>query len=204
MNVRVGSILVLSALVLLGPTVVAKSQPSVGTPTGERLLGRTVIEPAYDDRNGNLIFLSTPIGAPFPSKANSHAVSPLYLVVYPHSAAASVGIMNCMHEGGDNCADHGPGIADAAAAIMPSVYGNGVWGHDHLVDGPGGSDFNIAWHVMVVLFTNSAAANTHVTTDAQVDDLVESGDAIVIPDVTFNCSVVSGAAYARATPLPPA
>lgn len=204
MNVRIGPVLSLSAVIVLGPTVFAQSIPSVGSPTGERLLGRTVIEPAYDDRTGTLVYLSTPIGAPFPSKANHHAVSPLYLVVYPDSAAESVGLMNCMHEGGDNCADHGPGVADAAASIMPSVYGGGVWGHDHLVDGPGGSDFNIAWQVVIVLFTNAEAANTHVTTDAQVEELVKSGDAILIPDVTFNCSVVSAATYARATPLPPA
>jgi hypothetical protein len=57
--------------------------------------------------------------------------------VYPNSAAQSVGTMNCAHEGGDNCADHGPGIADLAQAVVPSVYG----GHDHIMDGPGGVDW---------------------------------------------------------------
>ena len=50
---------------------------ALDVPSGERQLGQTVIEPAYDDATGNLIYLMTPIGAPFPSKANSHAVSPL-------------------------------------------------------------------------------------------------------------------------------
>ena len=80
-------------------------------PSGERQLGRTVIEPAYDDRNGNIIYLSTPIGAPFPSKSNPKAWSPLYLVEYPNSASAFAGTMNCAHQPADNCPDHGPGIA---------------------------------------------------------------------------------------------
>src|SRR3954466_7737270 len=70
-------------------------------PSGERVLGRTVIEPGYDDRTGNLIYVMTPEGAPFPSNANTHAISPLFLIVYPNSAADAVGTMNCAHEGGD-------------------------------------------------------------------------------------------------------
>ena len=37
---------------------------------------------AYNDSTGELIYLLTPDKAPFPSKANSHAVAPLYLIVY--------------------------------------------------------------------------------------------------------------------------
>ena len=113
--------------------------------------------------------------------------------------------MNCAHDGGDNCPDHGPGIAGAAAAIMPGVYSQGVWGHDHLVDAPGGSEFNIAWQVHLLLFTSTAAANTHITTEEEMDDAIERGDLVdAVPDVTvFNCNVVSSATYNRATPVTP-
>jgi hypothetical protein len=152
--------------------------------------------------------LSTPIGAPFPSKSNPKAASLLYLVEYPNSARAFAGTMNCAHQPEDNCPDHGPGIAQFAASMFPAVYGapagTDVWGHDHLVDGPGGADFNVAWQVHLIFFTREAASHRHVTTDAQVGALLASGDAVDIPDVTFHCAVVNGAAYQRATPLPPA
>jgi hypothetical protein len=204
MHWRIAVAVTAAVVLLAGRTTSARFD----LPSGERLLGRTVLEPAYDDRNGSIIYLSTPIGAPFPSKSNPKAWSPLYLVEYPNSASASVGTMNCAHQPQDNCADHGPGIAQFAAQMFPGVYGpsdgSGVWGHDHLVDGPGGTEFNVSWQVHLIFFTNAAAAQTHVTTDAQVDALLDNGDAIDIPDVVFQCAVVSGATYEHATPLPPA
>ncbi len=183
---------------LAGNTTIARAQ----TPSGERQLGQTVIEPGYDDRTGELIYIMTPEGAPLPSHANAHAISPLFLIVYPSSAAASVGTMNCAHQGGDNCPDHGPGIADLAQSVVPAVYGNGVWGHDHVMDGPGGSDFNVTWQVVVVLFTNAAAANTHITTEAQLDAAIDAGDAMTIETaIIFHCNLVSAATYRRATPV---
>jgi len=190
-------------LVMIGTLLMGTTIANAQLPSGERQLGQTIIEPGYDDRTGKLIYVMTPEGAPFPSHANAHAISPLFLVVYPNSAAASVGTMNCAHEGGDNCPDHGPGIADLAQATVPSVYGNGVWGHDHIMDGPGGSDFNVTWQVVVVLFTNAAAANTHITTEAQLDAAIDAGDAFTIETPTiFHCNLVSAATYARATPIP--
>jgi len=50
-------------------------------PRGERQLGKTSIEPAYDDVTGSIIYLITPEQSPFPTKANgAHATAPLYLV----------------------------------------------------------------------------------------------------------------------------
>jgi hypothetical protein len=193
------------ALVLVSTIVMVLAGPirAGSLPSGERQLGQTIIEPAYNDETGDIIYLMTPIGAPFPSKANAHAVSPLYLIVYPNSAAESVGVMNCAHEGGDNCPDHGPDISNVAAQVVPGVYGDGVWGHDHIVDGPGGSEFNVAWHVILVLFTNKEAANAHITTEEQLDAAIDAGDAFEIStDIIFNCNVVSAATYNRATPLP--
>jgi len=199
MQARLAFILLVVIGTLLAGTTIANAQ----LPSGERQLGQTIVEPGYDDRTGSLIYVMTPEGTPFPSHATAHAISPLFLVVYPNSAAASVGTMNCAHEGGDNCPDHGPGIADLAQATVPSVYGNGVWGHDHIMDGPGGSDFNVTWQVVVVLFTNAAAANTHLTTEAQLDAAIDAGDAFTIATPTiFHCNLVSAATYARATPAP--
>jgi hypothetical protein len=196
---------VAAAVVLNGRSISARIDD---LPSGERQLGRTVIEPAYDDRDGSIVYLSTPLGTPFPSKSNPKSWAPLYLVEYPNTASTFAGTMNCAHQPADNCADHGPGIAQFAASMFPSVYGppdgSGVWGHDHLVDGPGGSEFNVAWQVHLIFFTNELASHTHVVTDAQVDDLLRSGNAVDIPDVTFQCAVVSGATYRRATPLPTA
>jgi len=86
---------------------------------------------------------------------------------------------------------------------MPSVYGSGVLGHDHLMDFPGGADFNVAWEPILVLFTSKAAANEHLLTDAQIEAAVERGDAIEVPvpDLTFHCSRVSARVYEISTPL---
>ncbi len=172
-----------------------------GLPSGERYHGQTRVEPAYDDSNGSLVYLLTPDHAPFPAnQVNAHAVAPLYLVVYPPGTA---GTFNCMGVPG-NCPDHDALIANAAVATEPGVYGThptAIPGHDHLVgiaDTHG--DFNVAWHVWVILFTNSAAV-THITTLAQLNaakaDLVS-----VDSGITFLCSSVSASAYAAGTPAP--
>jgi hypothetical protein len=171
-------------------------------PSGERVIGRSTLEPAYNDSNGNLIYLLTPFKTTT-VHSNPMAWAPIYIPVYPTSVAGSVGTLNCMHVPSDNCPDHGPEVAGAAAAIMPGVYGGGVLGHDHLLDGPGGSEFNIAWEPVLVLFTNTAAASEHITTEAQLDAAVARGDVIEVPvpELTFNCSVVPGSLYNRSTPV---
>lgn len=196
---------VVSAVVLLCMALAPRAHAQ-GLPSGEVQLGKSFIEPAYDDMTGDMIFLLTPLGAPFPSKANPHAVSPLYLIVYPTSAGGSVGTMNCMHAGGDNCPDHGPGISGAAIALDRfGVYADGVWGHDHLVDAPGGSEFNIAWQVHVLLFSSTAAANNHITTEEDMDAAIDAGDLYeAIPNAAiFNCNVVPASTFNRGTPVPP-
>jgi hypothetical protein len=124
--------------------------------------------------------------------------------VYP--IGATVGTLLCQDVPQENCPDHGPAVAGAAAAIMPNVYGGGVIGHDHLMAGPGShGDFNVAWVPVLVLFTSTAAANQHLITLAQVNAAVASDQAILVPldgthgtpNLTFHCSVVSAAVYAR-------
>ncbi len=170
-----------------------------GLPSGEHMVGQSSIEPAYNDTNGNLIYLLTPIRSPFPTDTSSHAVAPLYRVEYPPSAEPAVGTLNCMGVPG-NCPDHDGIVAGVATGAMPSVYGTDptlIPGHDHLVAPPAaGGDFNIAWNVIEVLFTNNAAANNHLTTLAAINSAVGSHNAIEINlGFAFHCSVVPAAAY---------
>ena len=184
----------------------SRAEAAASIPSGERIHGQSTIEPVYDDTTGNLNFVMTPNKAPNPVNSNPKSWAPFYVPVYPLSASASVGTLQCAHLPADNCPDHGPPIAGAAASIVPSVYGSGVLGHDHLMAPPGsGGDFNIAWEPILVLFTSSAAANTHLTTLAQINAAVNSGNAfeVPLPQLTFQCEVVPANLYARATPVTP-
>jgi len=183
-------------------------------PSGERLVGGpastggTVLEPVYDDMTGQIRYVSTPRGVPNPVHANPKAAAPFYLPVYP--AGSSIGVtLNCQDVPAENCPDHGPAVAGLAQALEPGVYGGGVIGHDHLMAGPGShGDFNVAWVPTLVLFTNSAAANTHITTLTQLNAMIASGDVRTVPldgtngfpNLTFHCSVVSAAVYAHGVP----
>lgn len=170
-------------------------------PSGERYHGQTRVEPAYDDSNGNLVYLLTPDKAPFPAnQINPRAVAPLFLVVYPTGTS---GTFNCMGVPG-NCPDHDGGIAAAATGHEPGVYGTdptAVPGHDHLVGvASTHGDFNVAWHVWVELFTSEAAV-THITTLAGLNAAKDAGDVIEVDSgITFLCSVVSRSAYMAGTP----
>ena len=182
-------------------SAVASSSASA-LPSGERIVGQNSIEPAYNDVTGQLTYLLTPGHGPFPTHTNTNAVAPRYLVEYP--PGTTVGTLNCMGVPG-NCPDHDAEVAGAATSIMPKVYGTDptlVPGHDHLVATPAsGGDFNVAWEVIEVLFTNKAAGNTHLTTEAQIDAAVARGDAIEVDlGFAFHCSVVSAATYAQGTP----
>jgi hypothetical protein len=204
----------------------AASPPPVSSPSGERIIGGsgsnggTVVEPAYDDQTGEIRYLSTPTGTDHPVPTNPRATAPLYLPVYPvGSTATPASTLNCQHLP-ENCPDHGPGVAHLAQVFEPGVYGNGttipgdVQGHDHLMAGPGsGGDFNVAWVPTLVLFTNSAAANTHITTLTKLTEMFANGDVIevpldgnpfegvALPNRTFHCSVVSAAVYAHGVPF---
>ncbi len=191
-------------------------------PTGEVIVGGngahggTVVEPVYDDMTGAIGYVSTPMGTPDPVKSPPIAAAPIYLPVYPAGSAVGTRFtLNCQDTTAtttENCPDHGPAVAGAAHAIMPSVYGGNpgdVIGHDHLMAGPGShGDFNVAWVPVLVLFTNSEAANTHITLLSQITTMLASHDVIEVPldgtngtpNLTFHCSVVSAAVYANGTP----
>jgi hypothetical protein len=201
----------------------AASQPTAPSPSGERIIGGsgsnggTVVEPVYDDMTGAIRYVSTPRGTAHPVPTNPRATAPFYLPVYPASSSVPTSFtLNCLDVPTENCPDHGPGVAALAQAFMPSVYtpvvagGPAVIGHDHLMAGPGShGDFNVAWVPTLVLFTNSAAANTHITTLDQIQAMIASKDVITVPldgtngtpNLTFHCSVVSAAVYAHGVPF---
>jgi hypothetical protein len=178
------------------------------TPSGERIVGKTVLEPVYDDMTGAIRYVLTPKHVPNPVKSNPVAAAPFYLPVYP--AGSDPGTLLCKDVPVENCPDHGPLVAGAAQEIMPSVYGGGVIGHDHLMAGPAShGDFNVAWVPTLILFTSSAAAETHITLLSQIEEMLEAGEIIEIPlngengtpNLTFLCAVVSGKVYLRGTPF---
>lgn len=174
-------------------------------PSGERVVGNASIEPAYDDASGSITYLLTPNRlAPLSStnpllNLNSHAVAPLYLVVYP---PGTPGVFNCMGVPG-NCPDHDPTIAGVATSVRPSVYGtdpSAVPGHDHLVGLPHTGDFNFAWHVYVELF-NPGATVRHITTLSDLQAAWGAGDIVQLDSgITFGCAVVSAQAYMAGKP----
>jgi hypothetical protein len=191
--------LALSASFGVASVSAARPLPS-GSPSGEVTFGQTVIEPAYDLANGNLVYLSTPKHAVVhPNFAKN--VAPIYLPMYP--AGVNVGTLNCEDVPVENCPDHGPEVAGLAQAMNPTVYGAGVQGHDHLVGiASTGGDFNVLWLPVVVLF-NTPEAVTHITTMDQLHALETAKAVTEIPleSVTFHCSGVSAAVYANGTPF---
>jgi hypothetical protein len=189
--------------------------------------GGQVIEPVYNDITGAITYVSTPSGTPNPVNANPKAWAPIYLPVYPTSSTVPLNFtLNCQDTVGaplntvENCPDHGPAVAAAVQAIasgftapFTDIYAGGVAGHDHLLAPPGthkdGGDFNVAWTPTLVIFTNAAAANVHVTTLAQINEDLLDGDAIQVPlngtdgtpNLTFHCSVVPASVYNNGMPF---
>ncbi len=205
---RLVQALVAGALVCFFPL----SALAGSTPSGERIVGKASIEPAYDDSTGGLVYLLTPdrlapLNPTNPiNTVNPHAVAPLYLVVYPPGTA---GTFNCMGVPG-NCPDHDSTIAGVATGVEAGTYGSdpsAVPGHDHLIGvARTGGDFNVPWHVYIELFTSPAAV-THITTLAQLQASWASGAILqtasgqgIDTGITFACSVVSEAAYLAGKP----
>jgi hypothetical protein len=226
----VAAVGLVAAVCLMG----ASAASAGNAPSGQRMYGHTTfdfssghfvggggtIEPAYDDTTGTLVYLQTPNNPPVhPAKAIDPAtglpknVAPIYLPMYPVGSGIDPSSLNCAHVPADNCPDHGPGVAGAAASIEPSVYqdpitgANLVVGHDHLVGiAKTGGDFNVLWEPVLILFTSVDASKTHITTLAQIKAAEAASPPQVfevpLPQATFHCSVVSAAAYNHATPAP--
>lgn len=213
----------------------APASSAIGAaPSGQRMMGNTsfstttghfsggggTVEPAIDNANGSTVYLLTPNNAQVhPAKHIDPAtkmpinVAPIYLPVYPDGSGIDPASLNCMHVPADNCPDHGPGVAGAAAAIDPTVYSsptgeNLVVGHDHLIGvAKTGGDFNIIWEPVLVLFTSVGAASHRITTLDGPNSLhaVEAAGGafeVPLPSLDFNCAIVSAAVYNKAIPAP--
>jgi hypothetical protein len=194
-------VLGVAVAVLLVATASTGAADSI--PTGQRVFHNSSLEPAYNAANaGQIGYFMEPAGK---MNASPTAWAPIYVVVYPTGSTAAT-TFSCMHiaMGNDNCPSHGNAIAGLAAAREPAVYGGGVAGHDHVLDFPGGDDFNIAWEPTVVLFKSKADANEHVVTDARINELYSEGkvDLIPLPQATFLCAIVPQRIWDMATPVP--
>jgi hypothetical protein len=183
--------------------------------SGQRTFGQRSVEPALDTANGNTVYLLTPTKAPFPSKANPVATAPLYLPLYPLNSTVPVAELNCQPNNCDHVnvlpfpsVDYGALLGTDQACVD---FNGGdpcslVKGHDHLVGvASTHGDFNVAWHVKLVVFTHAGFSdgkiNTRITTLNQINALVLSGDAVVLDTpVTFNCSITSERTYEMGTP----
>ncbi|MBI1796369.1 MAG: hypothetical protein HYR74_04890 [Candidatus Eisenbacteria bacterium] len=165
--------------------------------TGQRAFGNVTVEPAVDDATGEEIFLLTPNGAPFPSKAPERAQAPLYLVAYPTNSTIT-DAFNCT-----------PTTCDHAQRVPFPWYPSGglLKGHDHLVGvSRTGGDFNVAWDVELDYFTQQGfadgAINHRILTLDELNAAKTRGD--VQPadiGVVFNCSSTNVATYLRGRPL---
>ena len=177
--------LLLGTLATIGVAAYGSDTPSTTTwYSGQRIFGQVTVEPAVDLATGNEIFLLTPNGAPLPSKAAQRAHAPLFLVLYPDSSAVPASSLNCQPT---NC-DH------------VQTFSYTLKGHDHLVGVPHTGDFNVAWDVILVAFTQQGfadgAINTRILTLDKLNDAIAKGDAVTIgPVLTFNCSITSIATY---------
>lgn len=227
-------------LVTFGGAILPSMSSAVSGPSGQVTIGNStltccnaagysfftggggVIEPAYNDANGSLLYLLTPtksnvqlsnkivqdptdVAFPFSHPVN---VAPIFLPVYPTSSGIDPATLNCAHVPADNCPDHGPAIADAVQS--DPIYGAGVIGHDHLIGvAATGGDFNIVWEPVLVLFMPTeagaaAAASQHITTLKQLTDDLNAGLVfeVPIPALDFRCAIVSASLYAHGTPAP--
>lgn len=183
--------------------------------SGQRTFGQVSVEPAIDSANGNTVYLLTPDKAPFPSKANQVATAPLYLPLYPVTSTVTANDLNCQPTNCDHVnvlpfssPDYGalPGTDQRCVDFNGGNPCSPVEGHDHLVGvAATKGDFNVAWHVKLVVFTHAAfldgKINTRITTLNQINALVASQDAVVLDTpVTFNCSITSEVTYEKGTP----
>jgi hypothetical protein len=184
--------------------------------SGERVFGKVTIEPFLDDSNGNEVYMLETQKTPSPSRSNIRAAAPLYAVVYPVSSTVPEYELNCQVTNCDHLnvlpfpdTDYGllPGSDQACTDFNAGNPCSPVKGHDHLVGvASTGGDFNVAWHVELVLFTQHAfidsQINTRITTLSQLQALVNSGDAFIVDTpITFNCSVVSEQTYDLGSPV---
>ncbi len=190
----------------------AQSQGS-GPISGQRAFGQSTVEPAVNDANGGTVFLLTPNLVPFPSNSNPRASAPMYIPMYPSDSTINPATLNCQPTNCDHlnvlpfpAPDYPNGGTTCTKFGLPEGGCGLVVGHDHLIGVPATGDFNVAWHVILVVFTSQGfsdgAINNRMKTLQDVATAVTSGDAFeVSTPITFNCSIVSQTVYLRGAPL---
>ena len=113
----------------------------------------------------------------------------MYIPMYPVGSTIVPSTLNCQVH---NC-DH------------LQTWSYPIIGHDHLIGVKPTGDFNVAWHVFELSFTQKGfkdrAINQRLMTLAQVDAAIRNLDVMVIDDVAFNCSIVPQTVYDLGTPL---
>ncbi len=177
--------------------------------SGQRELpNKDIAESAYNTNDGTLVFLLTP-AAHGDDDQKSNGVAPLYIVVYPSSVSGVIGTVNCQHQPADNCPDHGPVFAGLAESTVPSVYGNGVWGHDHIGPFPAskhGEKASVTWVPVAVMFNTLEAASNHIVTIDQLRAAEKAGQVteVVLWDAAFDAFQTTVNVYLRGTPVQPA
>lgn len=202
--------LVAALVVLVAVPAGASPRKASQNLSGERVYKKQVLIPLYDWDTGKVIVGSTPVScqyvdtcAPGVSKyVPKSDIQAFYLVVYPLGVNVPV---ECTHVPADNCPDHGPLIADGAKQLVPSVYGNGVLGHNHLSAPVTSKDYRVIASPTLVLFKTRAAAKQLVTTRKQVFDLVHKGLAFLYPapQYMFINYIVPSEQYDLGTPIKP-
>ncbi|HEU4845058.1 MAG TPA: hypothetical protein VFT05_12410 [Burkholderiaceae bacterium] len=201
-----------TALMLLLAAGLAGSGMNAHAQSGQTAFGQATVEPAVNDADGSTVYLLTPSKAPLPSMANARATAPLYLPAYPSNSTINPATLNCQPH---NC-DHvnvlpfpAPGYPNGGAACVQYGYPANqcalLIGHDHLIGVPHTGDFNVAWSVILVVFTPeglaAGAANHRTLTLVDVANLVTRGWAFeVVTPITFNCSIVPASLYYKGTP----
>src|SRR5256885_8539740 len=73
------TLVLLAATIAASLAVITHSRAAAAastSPSGERIVGQSVIEPVFNDTNGNVTFVMTPINAPL--KANPASWAPFY------------------------------------------------------------------------------------------------------------------------------
>lgn len=205
LKVRSALALALAALI----AAAASGAHAATVPSGEVEFARSVVEPVYNDADGSFGYLLTPEQGHL--GANTGVFADIYVVMYPTAVAGLIGDVNCTHQPQDNCPDHGPILSGLAMSVNPSVYGAGVWGHDHLASLPPAppardGEFAVVWRPVVVLFNTPEAAAIHITTEEQLEAARDLGliTEIPLPEASFHGSPVSARVYARGVPVPPA
>lgn len=187
--------------------------------TGEVLQGNSTIGPVFDSATGNTVFVRQALGAPMPVNSNVNSMSPVYVVVYPLQSKIPPDSLQCQPTNCDHLnvlpfpdPDYGLGSDAQCQQWNAGSPCSLVLGHDHLLGvSKDGGDFKVPHYVKLVVFTHQAftecltnvdcAMNHTVSTLAQVQALVASGDVVMLDTpITVNLSVVPEQTYELGTP----